>query len=216
MDSQDLPPDSAALLSKENHDYLTRLNTLTVDWYKVADAKGQLLLTLDGAFVTIVATTVFAAPDELDSRLKVAGPIGQTLIVLAAGSIAFSIVCALLCLHSRISSSQLTRITHDEMAVRPSDASTYHAGIAGWFGHIATISKSKLPATASGTAGPILATYLQGIGRDQERTVLALGIVALSSNVLEKHRWVNRGWLLAGVSLLALVGFGLSYALGPR
>jgi hypothetical protein len=36
-------------------------------------------------------------------------------------------------------------------------------------------------------------------------------IFALSVNVLKKHRWVNRGWVLTAISLGALVLMSASY-----
>jgi len=56
--------------------------------------------------------------------------------------------------------------------------------------------------------------YLQIIDRNAEGQMLASQVVALAQNVLIKHRWVDRGWLLAGCALLGLVGFGVAYISG--
>jgi hypothetical protein len=53
--------------------------------------------------------------------------------------------------------------------------------------------------------------YLRCIGKNEERSVIAEQIVALSVNVLRKHRWVDLGWVFAGIALICLVGFGLTY-----
>jgi hypothetical protein len=46
-------------------DYSRRVYERTLEWYKNADAKAQVILTLDGAFSTFLTTSIFKAPDDL-------------------------------------------------------------------------------------------------------------------------------------------------------
>jgi hypothetical protein len=91
---------------------------------------------------------------------------------------------------------------------------TYKPEIAGWFGFIGSIAMAARDEGVQ--AQHLMRDYLQTIDDDAERTMLAAQVVALSHNVLRKHRWVDRGWLLAGAALLGLIVFGLTYAAGAR
>jgi hypothetical protein len=39
-----------------------------IDWYKVADTKGQLLLTLNGIYITVLSSVAIASPHTLVNR----------------------------------------------------------------------------------------------------------------------------------------------------
>lgn len=166
-------------------------------------------------FITVVTTTVFAQPQDLVERLAAAGIAGAVFVLFSAASIAGSVLCAVTCLYSRLSDARLGRIADQQFGVDPTDRNTYSPRIAGWFGFIASISRS---ARREGglAAARFMPEYLQVIDRDAEREMLASQVVALSQNVLLKHRWVDRGWVLAGGALVGLVAFGLAYVVGTR
>ena len=197
----------------ENLDYLVRLYDKTLDWYKIADTKGQLLLTLNGVFITVVATTVFDRPQDLGSRLAAAGSVGLVLVLLSAACLAGSLLSTVICLYSRLSDSHLKRLASQEFGVNPADPTTYRPVIAGWFGFIASVSSAAQQSAGSAAANH-MPEYLQTIDRGSERQMLAAQVVALSKNVLIKHRWVDRAWFLAGCALLGLIGFGVAYTSG--
>jgi hypothetical protein len=50
--------------SSEGLDYSRDLYKLILDWYKNADSKAQVLLTLDGVFLTFLTTSIFTNPEE--------------------------------------------------------------------------------------------------------------------------------------------------------
>jgi hypothetical protein len=54
------PPASDAGLA-----YLRNCYAAVLDWYKVADSKAQLIVTLNGLVITVVTGTALASPDEL-------------------------------------------------------------------------------------------------------------------------------------------------------
>jgi hypothetical protein len=58
LESATQPQDS----NDEALEYARRLYLNLLDWYRIADFKGQLLLTLNGAFVTIMTGFVWASP----------------------------------------------------------------------------------------------------------------------------------------------------------
>jgi hypothetical protein len=45
--------------------YLRSVYADVFDWYKIADVKSQLILTLDGALITVATGLVVASPDQL-------------------------------------------------------------------------------------------------------------------------------------------------------
>ena len=223
-----------------NIEYLRRVYANVFEWYRIADSKAQLLLTLDGAFITIIVTNTFAKPDELLSRLDRAGAVGGALVGLAALTIATSVYCALRCLYSRISNAKL-KDAHQQLGVAPDNPDTYCPAIAWWFGLIATVSTQSLSPESSrdrgadayaklrqkrltshmlhrqphgATTAGLVMSYLLKIDETGEREALASQVVILSSNVLSKHRWVDRGWFCAGLTLIAVVAFGLTYVVG--
>ena len=82
--------------------YARRLYERVVDWYKNADAKAQIILTLDGAFLTFLTTSIFQSPDEL-TKITQRFNHGTWLCLLAMClCLIGSIVSALMCLWSRI------------------------------------------------------------------------------------------------------------------
>jgi hypothetical protein len=186
--------------SQTSVEYLRRLYANVFDWYKIADSKAQLILTLDGVFVTIVTGTVFAKPDDLAAWQRVFGLETWIFLSLAALTIMSSIICAILCLHSRLHEALLSDIVR-HYHVNRDDIRTYVPGVAWWFGMIAKMEPK------------LIARYLQTADDTFEADALADQIVVLSERILRKHRSVNWGWLFAGASLLSLVAAGASYVL---
>ncbi len=169
-----------------------------VDWYKVADAKGQLLLTLNGIFITVLSGVVLLAPTDLADRKAEIGPIAWILLTCTATATAASVICAIVCLYSRLSSSRLQAL-QERFAERAADgALTYRPAATFWFGTIAGLDRT------SGLA------MLRGADSRFELDAISEEVLLLAPNVLAKHRWVNRGWMAAAVSLLLLLASSVS------
>ena len=155
------------------------------EWYRVADAKGQMLLTIDGVFVTVLTATILGSPDEAGARAAVFGTDTWLLAVFTGAALLGSISCATLCLRSRLGKAV------SRAGQGPSDA--------WWFGSIARLD----PAAFN--------TMLRSVDEDFELDALSHEISVVSRNVLVKHRWANRGWLLAAFALVGLLGTTASY-----
>jgi hypothetical protein len=54
--------------SEEALEYARRLYLNILEWYKIADSKGQLLLTLNGAFVTVMTGFVLGKPAGIATK----------------------------------------------------------------------------------------------------------------------------------------------------
>ena|ERR1700736_159699 len=83
-------------------EYERRLLAFTLDWYRSADAKAQVLLTLDGVFVAFLTATVFKRPQDLKPILDRFGTDTWIFMTLMSLSLAGSMSSALWSLWSRI------------------------------------------------------------------------------------------------------------------
>src|SRR4029450_9703531 len=176
---------------------------MSLEWYKIADSKGQLLLTLNGAFVTIMAVFVLGNPAEIRDKVQQFRPETWFLLIVAALAIALSIGCAATCHWSRagLSKASIYRIIKLQHGVDPERKETYTANVAWWFGTIALLNRQHISDT------------IKQANQEFERDALVSQIFALSENVLTKHRWVNFGWVLTAISLGALVLLSATYLL---
>ena len=82
----------------------------TMDWYKVADSKGQLLLTLNGVYITALSSVTIASSQKL-VQIHASLPLA-TLVLLAGAAVAtaISILMAIACLYSRLSDATLNEL----------------------------------------------------------------------------------------------------------
>jgi hypothetical protein len=186
--------------SEEALEYARRLYLNILEWYKIADSKGQLLLTLNGAFVTVMTGFVLGKPAEIRDKVQQFSLETWFLLVVAALAIALSIGCAAMCLWSRsgLGNGSIYRLIK-QLGVDPKRRDTYAASVSWWFGTIALLDRQNISDT------------IKKANQEFERDALVSQIFALSVNVLKKHRWVNRGWVLTAISLGALVLMSASY-----
>lgn len=162
-----------------------------LDWYKVADTKGQLLLTINGIFVTVLSGLVLLRPDELIARkMQLTWP-GLLVIIGAAASVSYSIICAIVCLHSRLSNAKLDKHLRSFQNVDAGGRYQYRPVVTFWFGTLARLRDKQ--------EGLDL---LLRSSSEFELSAIADEILLFAPNVLAKHQWANRGWAAAGCALL--------------
>lgn len=182
---------ASARQRQEALSYCRAVYASMLDWYKVADAKGQLLLTLNGIFVTVLSGLVLLGPDELLARKVQLTWLGWISIMGAAGAVSYSIICAMMCLHSRLSKAKLDKHHESFQYLDGQGRSQYRPVVTFWFGTLARF-KDKHEG---------LDLLLQS-SSEFELSAIADEILLFAPNVLEKHQWVNRGWAAAGFALL--------------
>ncbi len=83
-------------------DYARLLLERVLDWYKSADLKAQIILTLDGAFLTFLTTSAFKNPAELSTITQRFNFSTWLFLALMVTCLVGSIICALMCLWSRV------------------------------------------------------------------------------------------------------------------
>jgi hypothetical protein len=179
-------------------DYLRRVYGHVFEWYRIADTKGQVLLSVDGILVTVLGGAVFGEPEKIAQRTGQFGWETWFLLALAGLSVVGSIGAAVMCLRSRLADAHIDRVLH-EFDVDPSRPETYNPRVAWWFGTLARLERA-------GTEH-----LLRRADQSFEADALSSEVWLLSRNVLTKHRWANTGWLLTAFVLVSLVATAASY-----
>jgi hypothetical protein len=176
-------------------EYSRRLWANTIEWYRNADTKAQILLGLNGILVAAVAGSVLKNPSDLTAVAARFGPETWVSLGLTGLTLAGSVVSALLALWSRTASTEHLK----EPPSRPGAQGEYPPRVMWYFQFIAALDLDRF------------ARQLAQVDQAYEIQALASQIHAVSKNVTKKHAWVNRGVLLAGLSLLCLLATTTSY-----
>ena len=179
--------------------YLRRAHEAAADWYRSADAKAQIALTLDGIFVSFITGSLVTRRSDAAEIVEAFGP--ETWVALAGMvlAIAASLLSAVACLWSRTMSDAELRAAYTEHGVDPGRAATYRPETTLFFQHLAGLDRDEL------------ARFAPSIDEGFERTALSSQIVLLSRNVVKKHRWVNRAFALTAAGLACFLAVGASY-----
>jgi Family of unknown function (DUF5706) len=172
----------------------------TIDWYKNADSKAQIILTLDGAVVAFLTSSLFKKAEDLSSITVHFTTLTWTLLGAMCVCLAGSIISALMCLWSRVSlgikrDSVLGKERqHIREGKRP-----YSPNVMFFFKTICWLEHDRFQA------------QLEKV--DEEFHIRAVGSQAylLSERVYRKHVLVNAGFVLAGSSLILFLAGGISY-----
>ena len=174
-------------------DYTRRLLAQTLGWYRNADMKSQILLTIDGAFLAFLTASVFRAPGDLRPILVKFGIETWILLGLMAFSLVASIVCALLALWSR---SVILRRRGRPWATQPASP---NPDTMAFFEDIRWLDREGFRRA------------LHNIDYPFEIDALGSSIFVLASNVSKKHRWVDVGFGLSAATLLLFLSAAISY-----
>lgn len=185
-------------------DYSRRLYERVIDWYKNADSKAQIILTLNGAFVAFLTSSIFKNPDELLKLTNKFSGFTWLFLSLMCVCLVGSIVSALMCLWSRIAFSA----ERDEMILSEIDnlkeTGEYSPNLVLFFKTIAMLDAGKFQ------------TQLTKIDTEFEIKALASQIYLLSKRVYAKHLLVNYGFAMVGGALIFFLLGGISYLANLR
>jgi hypothetical protein len=201
--------------SSEGLDYARDLYKLLLDWYKNADLKAQVLLTLDGVFLTFLTGFIFTKPEEA-SKLFAAftTPIWLVLVAMCV-CLTGSIFSALSCLWSRLYLPwRISSVLKDagiipsekkiyllkDVQIIPSEEKIYPPQSLGFFQFISHFQKDQYR------------EQLKTLDYEVEMEILAFQIIEVSKNVTQKHFWVDCGFFSAGLGLFFFLLAGGLYA----
>lgn len=183
---------SALEFSRRNFDNV-------LDWYKNADTKAQIILSLDGAFLAFLTSFIFTKPDDLLAVFARFGAETWLLLGLMCLTFSGSIMSVIFCLRSRVYREAELDEMLEKGDVETADDKTYKAEFTTFFQFLSRLDAAKLSKT------------MLAADADFEIEALAYQTRKLSKNVIKKHKWVNRGFTLAGISLILFLGVAVSY-----
>ena len=160
----------------------------TMDWYKVADSKGQLLLALNGVYITALSSVTTASSQRL-VQIHASLPLA-TLFLLAGAALAtaISILMAIACLYSRLSDATLNELRKSFTEQDAQGGIRYRPAALYWFGTIARADRDiglKMVQSADE------AFELSAVTEDRLSTVSILGMAAATGH----HLRIRSGWL---------------------
>ena len=180
-------------------EYLRDLGTDLRYWYQAAETKAQLVLTVNGLFVTFITAFALARRADVAQATAVFGV--ETWIFLAGMSLclALAILSAVTCLASRgVGRRKLQRLLR-HYAVDPDKADTYAPESTVFFHFLSALK-----------AAPF-AERLRTADQDFIVRALASDIIGFAPYIVAKHRWVNRAFILTGMTLGFFLCTGISY-----
>ncbi|NJN90397.1 MAG: hypothetical protein HC878_08495 [Leptolyngbyaceae cyanobacterium SL_5_14] len=181
-------------------EYAQRLYESVLDWYKSADSKAQVVLAIDAGFLAFLTSTVFSEPDKLRATLAEFNWVTWLTLTLMLLSLIGSIGSSIVCIWSRMYSSNEVKRIIKKAELDFQDTNTYPPEKIMWFFQfIEGLNQQKFQAT------------LESIEEEFEIKVLAEEIYILSKNVREKHFIVNIGFGFAALSLILFVVAAVSY-----
>jgi hypothetical protein len=179
--------------------YIRRVYASTREWYAVAETKAQLLLTVNGIFVSILFGVLFGRLGNVNSSTAARfGPETWVFLGVAVAALVSALACAAGCLWSFHGHA---KEEFARLGVNPDDPTTYRPEVLWYFGHLAHLQWDAIAET------------LRGADQNFEAETLSYNVFDLSVKVLRKHRLVNAGWALTALALIALVAAGTSFFL---
>ena len=187
-------------------EYTRRVFEHNLDWYKNADTKAEVILTLDGIFLAFVTSSVFLGRAQLLDIFEYFSPLSWFLLVLMSFCLTGSIIIAIACLWSRI--PFFTKRSQEkyfaDKGIDAENVETYLPETTNFFQKISWLNPD------------LYREVMLGADKQFEISALAIDIHALSKNVSLKHKWVDLGFLFTGFSLLFILAFGVSFLLSLR
>ncbi len=181
-------------------DYVRNVHQFNSEWYKNADTKAEIILSLDGIFLTVVTGAIFMNQVDLVDISNKFTNWSWFFLGLMSLSLAGSILCTIACLWSRISLSQRTKEKYFvERKIEVDKPETYPPEATFFFQEISWLDPK------------LYQKLLLSVDKKFEIRALAADVHILAGNVLKKHQLVDFGFILAGASLLSFLAFGISY-----
>jgi uncharacterized integral membrane protein len=177
-------------------EYVRRAYERAIDWYKVAETKAQLVLTVNGILVTILFGLLVGRPDDAAQVADVFGVETWAFVLVAVGALIGALLCAAATLWSRHRKN--VRKTFLRLGVNPEKPSSYRPEVLWYFGYLAYLEPDAA------------AEHISRADRSFETTALSFNLVNLSGIVLRKHRLINAAWMLTSLCLILLMAGGTS------
>lgn len=182
-------------------EYARRLYENILGWYAAADTKAQVILGANGTFLTVLAGLLLGKPDDTKSVVDELGVAGWTCAGIFVASVTGAIASAVLCLHSQLLSQERIREIFASHSVAGGDvARVYDPSVLWFFQLVAHLGEERFE------------RQLARVGPLDEIEALGDQSIELAKRVVRKHRWLNFGFALTGLALVALLATATVYA----
>jgi hypothetical protein len=181
-------------------EYAHLVFTNVVDWYKNADFKAQIILTLDGALIAFLTTSIFKKPSELLEITSKLTPGTWFLLLFMCFSLAGSIASALMCLWSRVNFGiRRDKVLGVEKKRVAEGRKPYSPNVMLFFKTISWLDHDSFQ------------DQIITIDTPFQIRALASQSFLLSKRVYRKHVLANAGFVLVGISFLLFLASGVNY-----
>jgi hypothetical protein len=184
-----------------NLEYLRLMYASTRDWYTAAETKAQLLLAVNGVFVTLLFGFLFGNADGVHAGSRAFGLDTWIFAGFSVLALLAAVSCAVLSLWSLHGRAQRD---FARLRVEPAAPDSYRPEALWYFGYLA-----RLPPDAA-------EAKLRESNHQDETEALIYHVIDLSRKVLRKHKWVNAGWAFTALALFTLAATGTSLFLHSR
>mgnify|MGYP001053772750 CR=1 FL=1 len=169
------------------------------DWYKNADTKAQILLTLMGVFVTFLTSSIFVKADDLSKITRCMTPIIWIVLVTMVGTVTLAVISGLACLWSLIPLHRYAWKEPEYVELDNGEQSSISGRQVGFFATLITLNKKRFQ------------SHLQQIKPEDEVEIRLVQTYYFSRNVYKKHFFLDIGFVLAFMSLLLFLLAGTLY-----
>jgi len=180
-------------------DYSRFLYEDVKEWYKNADMKAQILLTLMGAFVTFLTSSIFVKADDLAAITKCITPLIWGILAAMLVTITLAVIAGMACLWSRIPLHRYAWTEPGDAGASNAEQSPVSGRQVGFFATLITLNKRRFK------------SHLQQIRPEDEIDIRLEQTYYFSRNVYMKHLLIDIGFVLAVVSLLLFLLAGALY-----
>jgi hypothetical protein len=200
-DKGECPPQNASNPDlSATSDYSRFAMTNVIDWYRNADSKAQIILSLDGALVAFLTTSVFRKPADLIPLTQSFTLRTWLLLIAMCLCLVGSIISALMCLWSRVflGIRKGSVLSLEREKIREG-VQQYSPNVMLFFKTICWLDHDKFQEQLGTT------------DRAFHIKAFASQTYLLSQRVYIKHVLVNAGFVLAGASLIFFLASGVSY-----
>jgi hypothetical protein len=178
-------------------EYARKLYGNIGEWYKDVHTRAQLVLSLDGAFVTLLAGSILGNRDEIKSATDVFGWETWVLLALMALAFATSLFYAIQTLTPR--SLFRRRIDAAYTDIR-GDLTTPPPPEVMWW-----------PQFIWRVGWDWFHTRVETMTGADERDALSSQIFALSDHLNDKYRFLHRAYIGAGLAVVLLLAASASF-----
>jgi hypothetical protein len=182
---------SASSITEGDGEYVRHVYERAIDWYKVAESKAQLILTVNGVLVTVIFGITADHVSDGGELAKISGVETWCFFVISTSALLGAVTSAAACLWSRHGAN--SKGTFALLGVDPERPDTYRPEVLWYFGDLAHLQME--PAAA----------LISQADREFEKVTLSYNVVHLARIVLRKHRFINAGWALTALAIASLI-----------